>query len=42
MPREKIGDVELYYEVHGQGDGVVAFVNGVAMTVQSWVLICPA
>ncbi|MEE4274015.1 MAG: alpha/beta hydrolase [Thermoanaerobaculales bacterium] len=36
MPRERIGDVELYYELSGSGDEVFAFVNGVAMTVQSW------
>ena len=36
MPREKIGEVELYYELSGSGDEVIAFVNGVAMTVQSW------
>lgn len=36
MPREKIGEVELYYELSGAGDAVIAFVNGVAMTVQSW------
>lgn len=36
MPRERIGEVELYYEIQGEGESVVAFVNGVAMTVQSW------
>jgi len=36
MPRERIGDVELYYELSGSGGEVIAFVNGVAMTVQSW------
>jgi 3-oxoadipate enol-lactonase len=28
--------VELYYEIDGEGPETVAFVNGVAMTVQSW------
>jgi 3-oxoadipate enol-lactonase len=36
MPLEKIGDVELHYEVAGDGPETVAFVNGVAMTVRSW------
>jgi pimeloyl-ACP methyl ester carboxylesterase len=36
MPMRKIGDVELYYELHGDGRETIAFVNGVAMTVQSW------
>jgi len=36
MPRERVGDVELYYEMSGHGDDTVAFVNGVAMTAQSW------
>jgi 3-oxoadipate enol-lactonase len=36
MPLEKIGDVELYYELHGEGAETIAFVNGVAMSVQSW------
>jgi 3-oxoadipate enol-lactonase len=36
MPRERVGEVELYYELCGEGDETVAFVNGVAMTAQSW------
>lgn len=36
MPRERIGDVELYYEVFGDGEETIAFVNGIAMTVESW------
>lgn len=36
MPRAIIGDVELYYERHGKGEQAIAFVNGVAMTVQAW------
>jgi 3-oxoadipate enol-lactonase len=33
---QKIGDVDLYYELHGAGKETIAFVNGIAMTVESW------
>lgn len=36
MPRERIGEVELYWDLEGEGDEVVAFLNGVAMSVGSW------
>ena len=36
MPLARIGDIELYWELDGEGEEVVAFVNGVAMTVESW------
>lgn len=36
MPKTRIGEVELYYELHGDGDSAIAFVNGIAMTVSSW------
>jgi len=36
MPRAQIGDVQLHYEVHGEGAETIVFVNGIAMTVQSW------
>lgn len=48
MPRATIADVELYFELHGEGKidtqqasgaagaDTVAFINGIAMTVQSW------
>ncbi len=36
MPAKKIGEVELYFESDGSGDQTVAFINGIAMTVDSW------
>jgi 3-oxoadipate enol-lactonase len=36
MPAKAIGGVKLFYEIDGAGTDTVAFVNGVAMTVQSW------
>jgi len=36
MPLERVGDVELYWEQDGEGEEVVAFLNGVAMSVASW------
>ena len=36
MPRERIDEVALYYEIDGAGPVTVAFLNGVAMTVKSW------
>jgi len=36
MPTQKAGEVDLYYEIEGEGADTVAFVNGIGMTVQSW------
>jgi 3-oxoadipate enol-lactonase len=36
MPKENIGGVGIYYEVHGEGQETIAFVNGVGMTSQMW------
>ncbi len=36
MPLVKLEDVDLYYELDGDGTETVALLNGIGMTVQSW------
>lgn len=42
MPHQRVGDIHLYYELHGpEGAPVVALLNGILMTTSSWVLQTP-
>ncbi len=36
MPKQKINNVEIYYELKGEGNEYVAFLNGIGMTVNTW------
>ena len=38
MPKASINGVDLYYRIFGEGEPV-AFINGVLMTVPSWLII---
>ncbi len=35
MPRTRIGDIDIYYEMSGQGEPLV-FINGLGMSVRDW------
>lgn len=36
MPKVKVRDIELYYELQGEGAETLVFLNGVGMTVPMW------
>jgi len=38
MPKARINDIDIYYEIHGdnQADKCVSFLNGVASSVKGW------
>ena len=36
MPKLEINDVSLFYDLKGDGDETVAFLNGVAMSTEGW------
>jgi pimeloyl-ACP methyl ester carboxylesterase len=36
MPKARINGIELYYELHGQGDETLVFANGVLGNTTSW------
>ena len=42
MPKIKINDVELYYELHGDGDQVIVLNNGVIASTTTWAYQLPA
>lgn len=41
MPKTRINGVDLFYELKGEGQEVVAFLNGIMMSTASWVLQIP-
>lgn len=38
MPQIHLNGVDLFYELKGEGEEVIAFLNGVAMSTDSWIL----
>lgn len=41
MPQIHLNGVDIFYEIKGEGEEVVAFLNGVAMSTDSWILQTP-
>ena len=41
MPNLAINDISLFYDVKGDGDDTVAFLNGVAMSTERWAAQTP-
>ena len=41
MPRQKVNDIEIYYEIHGQGDPLV-LIMGLRRNVEWWYGQIPA
>lgn len=41
MPKTKVNGVEIFYDVKGEGTETIAFLNGVAMSTDSWILQIP-
>ena len=40
MPKVKVGDINMYYEVHGQGEGLI-FIAGFASSLDVWRPVIP-
>jgi pimeloyl-ACP methyl ester carboxylesterase len=36
MPRQRVGDIEIYYEVHGAGPRTLVMVRGLGSNLLSW------
>lgn len=36
MPRQRVGDIEIYYEVHGAGPRTLVLIRGLASNLLSW------
>ena len=40
MPKVKVGDINIYYEIHGKGDPLV-MICGASATTESYALLAP-
>jgi pimeloyl-ACP methyl ester carboxylesterase len=36
MPRQRVGDIEIYYEIHGEGPQTLALIRGLGSNLTSW------
>ena len=36
MQKARVGGIELGYELSGEGEGTIVFLNGIAMSVGNW------
>ena len=36
MPRQRVGDIEIYYEIHGQGPQTLVLIRGLGSNLTAW------
>ncbi len=36
MPRQRVSDIEIYYEVHGSGPRTLVMIRGLGSNLLSW------
>ena len=36
MPRQRVGDIEIYYEIHGQGPQTLVMIRGLGSNLTAW------
>ena len=36
MPRQRVGDIEIYYEIHGDGPQTLAMIRGLGSNLTAW------
>jgi len=36
MPRKRIGDIEIYYEIHGDGPQTLVMIRGLGSNLLAW------